>query len=81
LGYSTNFNLFDDLCKTVQYKNYQELIFNGRIYYEKLANHLTPNNNSILANYFYDLLTRGQSSITIDSFEQFPEPIDQWFLN
>jgi hypothetical protein len=46
---------------------------------ERLTNHLTPKNNETMANYYFDLLTIGTSKISINDFEIFPEPIDQWF--
>ena len=46
---------------------------------ERLTNHMTPKNNEIIANYYFDLLTTGKSKISINDFEIFPEPIDQWF--
>lgn len=35
-----------------------------------LQNHLTPDNNSILADFFFDKLTKGFTNITLDNFEQ-----------
>jgi hypothetical protein len=46
---------------------------------ESCPNHLTINNNELLANYYFDLLTTGKSNIQLEDFEKFPEPFDQWF--
>lgn len=46
---------------------------------ENLINHMSPSNNRVLCDYFYDIITKGSSSITIDDFNKLEDPIDQWF--
>lgn len=46
---------------------------------EKLTNHMSPSNNRVLCDYFYDMITTGSSNITIQDFNRLEEPIEQWF--
>ena len=53
-------------------------IFNPK---EKLTNHLSYSNNQVLCDYFYDIITKGSTDITIRNFNRLEEPVEQWFTN
>jgi hypothetical protein len=73
-----NFFLLDIISKqysTIPRKKFEKYHVGN----ERLANHLTPRNNQLIADYYFDLLTSGKSNIYIDNFETFYEPLEQWF--
>jgi hypothetical protein len=46
---------------------------------ERLINHMSYSNNKILSDYFFDMMIKGSSEITIRDFNRLEEPIEQWF--